>query len=280
MSCIYRIKENMHTYTDTEKRIAEYILENKDEVVNFSSQHFAKEINSSAAAIVRFSKKIGYNGFTHLKVELARDHSEEEQSFDKLIKEEDTIETMVRKSHYSNHRTFDNTYKLLNLEVLDASIAAISNARRIYLLGIGGSGIVCQDLYHKFVRIDADVVYFDDFHLEMSSLTHITENDVTIALSYSGQTREIIMAQKLAQDKGATTIAITQVGRNELSKNSDFVINIPKEESEVRLGSIASRFSMLAISDLLYLGVAKNNIEETRRKIVNTRDTIKSIRNI
>lgn len=102
MSCIYRIKENMHTYTDTEKRIAEYILENKDEVVNFSSQHFAKEINSSAAAIVRFSKKIGYNGFTHLKVELARDHSEEEQSFDKLIKEEEKIRL---KPWYVNHIT-------------------------------------------------------------------------------------------------------------------------------------------------------------------------------
>ncbi|QIK70020.1 MurR/RpiR family transcriptional regulator [Erysipelothrix sp. HDW6C] len=279
MSSLYRIKENMNNYTETEKKIAQYILENKDKVINYSSQHFAQEIDSSAAAIVRFSKKIGYNGFTHLKVELAKDRSEmEDTSFEKLINEEDSIETMIRKSHYVNHRTFDNTYKLINPMILGEAIEKIRGARRIYLFGIGGSSVVANDLSQKFVRIDREVLYFDDFHLGMSSLTHANNQDVIISFSYSGITHEIVIAQRLAAEKGVTTIAITQVGRNELAKLSDYVINIPKEESELRLGSIASRFSMFAISDLLYLGVAKVDIEKTRSKLLESRKNVKLIR--
>ncbi|MEG0415233.1 MAG: MurR/RpiR family transcriptional regulator [Erysipelothrix sp.] len=278
MSCIYRIKENMHTYTETEKKIADYILNNKDEVINFSSQRFAKEVDSSAAAVVRFSKKIGYKGFTHLKVELAKDQYDDDESIDKLIKEDDSSETMIRKALYSNHRTFTNTYKLINVPILEEAIDALKKARRVYLFGVGGSGVVCEDLYQKLIRIDIEARYFTDAHLEISALSFADERDVAIAISYSGVTREVVTAQKMASAQGVKTIAITQVGRSDLTKYSDMILNIPQEESELRLGSIASRFSMFAVSDLLYLGVAKENIEETRDKLVKTRQSVQSLR--
>lgn len=278
MSCIYRIKENMHTYTETEKKIAEYILNNKDEVINFSSQRFAKEVDSSAAAVVRFSKKIGYKGFTHLKVELAKDQYDDDESIDKLIKEDDSSETMIRKALYSNHRTFTNTYKLINVPILEEAINSLKKARRVYLFGVGGSGVVCEDLYQKLIRIDVETRYFTDAHLEISALSFADERDVAIAISYSGATREVVTAQKMASAQGVKTIAITQVGRSDLTKYSDMILNIPQEESELRLGSIASRFSMFAVSDLLYLGVAKDNIEQTRDKLVKTRQSVQSLR--
>lgn len=278
MSCIYKIKENMQDFTETEKKLGVYIIENKDKVINFSSQKLAEEVGTSAAAVVRFSKRLGYKGFTHLKVEIAKDTNiEDEDSLEKFVTEHDSIETMIRKAHYGNHRTFDNTYKLLQANILEESIAALNAARRIYLVGIGGSYLVVQDLSSKLVRIDKQAVFFDDFHLLVSSLSHITKEDVLVAFSYSGETKEVNVAQRMAKEKGVTTIAVTQAGRNELAKHSDLVISIPKEESELRLGSISSRFSMLVVSDLLYLGVAKENIEDTRSKLIDSRKNIRGL---
>ena len=49
--------------TETELVIAEFVLENQNMVVNSSAQKLAKLINTSPSAIIRFSKKIGYDGF-------------------------------------------------------------------------------------------------------------------------------------------------------------------------------------------------------------------------
>ncbi|CAM3581122.1 MurR/RpiR family transcriptional regulator [Erysipelothrix urinaevulpis] len=277
MSCIYRIKQNMDDYTATEKKIADYILNHKEITISSSAQNLADNIDTSAAAIVRFSKRVGYDGFTHLKVELAKDRSDEEEDFDSIIKQSDNFSMLVKKMAHENMMTFKNTYRLLNLQSLEEAIDCAQEAGRIFLFGIGGSGLVCEDLYQKFTRIDIRAVYNQDFHLQMSALTHAKPGDVSIAFSYSGETKEIISAQRVAQSKGVTTISITQLGKTSLAKYSDFVFNVPKEEAELRLGSIASRFSMFALSDLIYLEVARKNTVDIRRRIINTRETITKI---
>lgn len=280
MSSIFRIKENMEHLTSTEQRIAEYIMANKEKVLGYSALELGEAVNASAAAVIRFSKKIGYDGFTHFKVELARDRSDEptNQDFiDKLIESTDTAKDILLKNQMTNHITFENTYKLLDANVLDEVIEKVYKARRIYIFGIGGSGIIAEDLYQKFVRVDRDVYYFTDYHLSISSLSNVTKEDVVISFSYSGTTREIVLAQEIAQSLGATTIAITQVGKNYLSKISDYVINIPKEEQHLRLGSISSRYSMFAVSDVIYLGVVRHNIEGTRNQIVRSRANVLNI---
>lgn len=277
MSCLYRIKQGMDDYTATERRIAEYILDNKEDVISSSAQKLAKDISTSAAAIVRFSKTIGYEGFTHLKVELAKDRSEEEEEFDSIITDSDNMSVLIKKMEYENMATFKNTYKLLNVAELESAIERAQGANRIYLFGIGGSGIVCEDLHQKFTRINIDSVYHHDFHLQMSALTHAKKGDVSIAFSYSGETKEIITAQRIAQSKGITTISITQLGKTSLAKHSDYIFNVPKEEAELRLGSISSRFSMFALSDLIYLGLARETAVDIREKIINTRETIKEL---
>ena len=65
MSCIYKIKicDNL---TKNEKKLSTYILENVNEVIYDSIQSIASKTNTSPAAIIRFSKKLGYNGFSEL----------------------------------------------------------------------------------------------------------------------------------------------------------------------------------------------------------------------
>lgn len=276
MSSIYKIKEQLSELTDTEKRIGEYILNNKDAVVNFSSQKLADEVGASAAAVVRFSKRLGFKGFTHLKVEIAKDTSElEEVSVDQFINMEDSIEVLVKKAHFANARTLESTYRLIQPYILEAAIDVLANAERIYLIGAGASLLVAMDLRQKLSRINKTVVLFENYHDFLGSLSHITKDDVLIAYSYTGETREILYAVEVAKSHKTPIVAITQSSRNSLSKISDYVLMVPKEEMDLRIGSISSRFSMHAISDLLYMGVAKHQIEDARDRLKDTRGIAK-----
>ena len=279
MSCIYRIKESESRFTTTEKRIAEYIIGNKDATLRLSAKDLANEVNTSPAAIIRFSKKVGYSGFTELKLELAQDRSEEKNlDFDDVITASDSLDTMIKKVAYENNSTFEKTYKLLNQTVFGEAVEKIKKAKKVYLVGLGGSGIVCEDLYQKFIRLGIDVVFYKDFHLLMSALTYASKDDVCIALSYSGETKEVVNAQMHAMDRKASTIGISQLGNTSLSRYSDFMFYVPKEEQTLRLGSMSSRFAMLAITDLLYLEFARKDVEGTRKRIIETRKTIERIR--
>lgn len=279
MSCIFKIKEANASLTTTEQKIADYILENKEETINASAQSLADSIQTSAAALIRFSQKLGYKGFTALKVDLAKDQDEQDESFDELIKEEDSVETLIKKAQFTNLRTMNETYKLINPRQLQQAIDAIKQANTIYLLGIGGSGIICNDLLHKLSRINYNVVYHEDPHVLLARCAHITSNDAIIAISYSGETEIINAGIKYAKKAGATTIAITQFNpKSQLSKLSDIVLHVPLEEKELRLGAIASRTASLILTDLLYLGIAKENIEKTKQDIVKTRALIHKIK--
>lgn len=275
MSCIYKIRESLSTCTSMEKRLADYIIDNKDKVINYSTQLLAEESNTSAATVVRYAKKLGYKGFQHLKIDLAKDNSDEDFSFDNIILEDDDVDTLIKKSYVSNFKTLEQTYKLLNTSKIEEAITALCRCNTIYLVGVGGSAIICEDLVHKLTRINKKVVFYQNFHILLHTLTYIEPNDVLIAVSYSGETNEVLDSVKIANKCGATTIAITQFTKNNLSKLANISLYVPTKEKEMRLGAISSRFSSFIISDLLYLGIAKEHVEDTKNKILNTRKTIK-----
>jgi len=268
----------MASYTSTEKKIAKYILQNPNEVVQSSAQALGGMVGVSAAAVIRFSHKLGYRGFTALKVDLARDSSKAAINFDGVIKEEDSMETVVNKSKGLNMMLQDQAYRLLNTENLDRAVQALLKCQTIYLFGVSGSGIVCMDFMEKLSRINRRVVYHNDFHDQLASAAHMSNRDAAIAISYSGRTHEVNTAMKFAKEIGAMTIAITQFRKTPLSKLSDILLYIPTTERELRLGAIASRNASLIVTDLLYLGLAKSDMKQTKEYIVKTRNAINRLK--
>ena len=56
-----------------EKKVADYILEEKGKISYQSLQEIGRKINVGEATIVRFVKKIGFNGFQDLKINIAKE---------------------------------------------------------------------------------------------------------------------------------------------------------------------------------------------------------------
>ena len=278
MSCLFKIKEAGALFTSTEQRIAEYILQNPEKVVEGSAQELARESDTSPAAWIRFSKKLGYKGLPALKMDLAKDDKENDDLYHVLIEEKDSIETMVRKVQKSSRNTLEQTYKLLNTDELNAAIQYLLQASNIYLVGIGGSGVVCTDMMQKLTRLHRSVIYHEDAHVLLARIAHITPEDVLVAISYSGETNLVNAAVKYAKKNGTPVIAITQYNvRSTLAKEADVKLYMPLEEKELRLGAILSRNASLVLTDLIYYGIAKENVEQTKQDLVKTRELLHEV---
>ncbi|MEJ8736207.1 MurR/RpiR family transcriptional regulator [Erysipelotrichaceae bacterium HCN-30851] len=279
MSCIYKIKQSSSSFTATEKRIAEYILNNREQALEFTAQKLAEETDTSAAALIRFAQKLGYMGITAMKLDLAKDEDESDELFNVLIEENDSIELMVKKVQKISERNIQQTYKLLNITNLNNAIDKVKQAKNIYLIGIGGSGIVCMDFMQKLTRINRNVIYHEDFDVLLARLAHIDKEDILIAISYSGETQMVNLAVDYAKENDVSVIAITQYNvKSTLSKNADIKLYTPIEEKELRLGAISSRNSALVLTDLIYYGIAKENFNETKSDLTKTRSLIHKLK--
>ncbi len=278
MSCVYKIREGAASYTDTEKKLANYILNHINEVTLNSAQVLAEQVGVSAAAVIRFSKKLGYKGFTAMKVDLAKTDTVEISNFDDMIEEHDSMDTVLKKAENLNTMLQNQAYRLINAASLEKAVDALLHCHNIYLFGISGSGIVCMDLMQKLARINRNVIYNSDFHNQLAAAAHMTNEDAAIAVSYSGRTNEVNAAMHLAKDMGTATIAITQFKKSPLTKLADTLLYIPSTERDLRLGAIASRNASLIVTDLLYLGLAKSNVCLTKEYLVKTKEAIKRLK--
>lgn len=278
VDCKILIKAGMHSLTETERRLASYLLEHSDKVIRMNAKEFAGACNSSPAAVVRFSQKLGFQGFTDLKLTLAQESGQEDpDAFQSVIRDNDDMETIVRKAERIHLQNISLTYQMVNPTILSQAVEEICAGRHIHLFGVGASGLLAMDFLYKSSRIGIPAFYHSDVHTNLATASLLTEKDIVIAISYSGETRETVLAAKTARDRGCKVIAITRAGRSSLARLADYPLYIPGEEPELRVGAMTSRTSGLLILDLLYLGIAKHSPAQTEANLRATRDIIQAL---
>ncbi len=110
---------------------------------------------------------------------------------------------------------------IIKMSGLDDNIERLKNANRIIIVGCGTSwhaGLVAEYLFEEIARIPVEVEYGSEFRYRNPI---ITENDVVIAISQSGETADTLAAVKLAKAKGAFVFGICNVVGSSIAREAD-----------------------------------------------------------
>lgn len=280
MSVLYKIKSSMSAFTETDRSIAEFVFVNRQVVLESNAKELGDMTKTSAAAWVRFSKKMGYKGLPAFKVALAKETQSytNEDDIETFLNPQDSLMGLLQKTENMLTQNIRETFSLLDYHALEKAIEFIHEAKTVFLLGVGGSSIVCLDFYHKMTRIHQNVMYDRDLHTLMPRIAQLDKNDVVLVISYNGETESVNSIAKVAKTMGARIVGVTKYNlKSTLSTLSNIRLFVPVEEKEIRLGSITSRNSLLTITDLLYYGIAKTDFNVTKDLLVRTRQFIKEV---
>lgn len=279
MDIVLRIKEEYRKLTKSEKKVADYFIENYKDAINESTQSIAVATDTSPATVIRFVKTLKFDGLQQLKLAIAADmDSQKPDITDEIIHQKDGLSEIVEKNKRNLINSIERLYALMDLELIEKSVDAIDSAKKVYLFGVGASGIVCYDINYKLSRIGKDVVFNNDIHLQLVNLNFITKEDACVCVSYSGNTKETVLVAEIAKKAGAKTVGICCYGKNELSKICDITLRVPHDERELRLGAISSRNTTLTLLDTIYLAITHRHYPEVLHDIEATRDLIKRLR--
>lgn len=279
LDIVLQIKEEYSKLTKSEQRVADYFIDNYKDAINLSTQSIAAITGTSPATVIRFVKSLEFDGIQQLKLALAADlDSDKDYTGDEMIHPEDELEDIIEKNKINLIKSIEKLYALMDISLIEEAIDAIDNARKIYLFGVGASGIVCYDINYKLSRIGKDVVFNNDIHLQLVNLNFIKKEDACVCISYSGNTKETVLVAEIAKRAGAKTIGICCFGKNELSKICDITLRVPHDERELRLGAISSRNTTLTLLDMIYLAISHRHYPEVLEDIEATRNLIKKLR--
>ena len=268
MDYLIKIKERWDEFTPSDKKIGEYIVDNPEQIVNYNTLELADFIDTSQSAIIRFIKKIGYKGYIDFKIDVAKSLEESNDFFpDEVITKNESIENIISKSKNNVLATVEKTYALIDTEAIKRSIDDINKANNIYLAGVGSSGLICEDFSYKLQRTGKKVFYQVDAHTNLALVANIDKDDLLIAISYSGLTKEILIASEYAKKVGAKVISISKSLNSTLAHNSNELLLIPEIEREMRYGAISSRLSSQIITDILYYGYVAANTEKVNENM-------------
>ncbi|WP_303147506.1 MurR/RpiR family transcriptional regulator [uncultured Cloacibacillus sp.] len=251
-----RIQEKLESLSKMERKTAECMAENQDKLIYASITELAELAGTSEATVTRVCTKLGYSGFQALKVSVARELVSQQEKIHEDLKADSSPEMIIDKIFSSAIHTLTMTRKALDGKAVAGSIDALCRARRIVVIGNGNSGAIALDAQHKFLRIGLNVSAYTDDHMQMIAVVSMTKDDVLIAISHSGSSRDVAEAMQLAKENGATVISITNNGISPVSKLADIRLYTYSQETKYRTYAISSRMAELTIIDTLYTGVS------------------------
>ena len=148
------IKNTVAKLPDSERKIAEYILNNPHTVVNSTAGELGRLANASSAAVIRLCKSIGVSGFQELKVRVAGDLARDTEQGYRDIETNETIQSIVKKTASNSIQSLSDTAELVNYKEVERAVLALIGAKNIHFFGIGASHIIAIDAQQKFLRIN------------------------------------------------------------------------------------------------------------------------------
>ena len=268
-SLIHKIRFCYNELGPGEKRIAEYILNDAQNILSLSINELSSRCNCGAATIVRFSRRLGFDGYQGLKLGLASEISSA-STISSEIEKGDSCFEIFRKRINDIFVTLWNTESVLDAKSLETAANKIMNAKRIVIFGLGNSAAIAQDAAHKFLRLGLNAQVCCDNHMQAIVASHLDRDCVAIGISHSGTSKDIIDALRLSKIGNSYTICVTNYSDSPIVDNSDTALFTKADETKHSILAMSSRIAQLTIFDAIYSFIVINSSQTSLNAIYNT----------
>ena len=269
---IAKIIAQIPSLTKSEQRVATYITQTPQSVIFQSITELADCSNTSEATVVRTCKNLGFSSYQEFKVLLAQAIANPDQVIYGAIRIEDNapVATIVDSVFESTVQTLRLTQNALDVRTVEQAAELLCHAKRVFILGLGGSHAIAIDLQHKLLRLGIDAVYHPDLHMQRISIANQAgPEDVLFAISHSGSSKDVVDNVEIAKKANAKIIALTGAMKSPLSSCADVLLYTLSDETKHSIASVSSRLAQLVVIDVLHTIISNRDKEAVASRLEN-----------
>lgn len=267
--------QDSESFSDSELKIAAYIIHNSQEVIGMTIYQLADKTYASTATVTRFCRKLGTDGFTDFKIQLAKELntfslSDERIGQDTPFTKVDSPKAIAQNILNLNIQSTLDTYNHLDIEQLLFISKKIVQANSVYLYGSGQSLILAEEFQYKLLRIgiSASVAPQSGFQSMISSAQ--PKDSIAIMISYYGTNTINKNILEALESKAITSVLITGPNENPLSKIAHETVHVPSHEVLTsKMASYSSRAAMQLVIDIIYALVFSFDYDKNTEYIKN-----------
>jgi DNA-binding MurR/RpiR family transcriptional regulator len=280
MAAFSKIRALLPSLSNSEEKLADFILSSPETIRDLSSQKLASHVGVSQSSVVKFAQKLDYKGYPALKFAILDDMPNAKgQQLHGSISVDDDYRTMSNKLVQSKISVLQQTQRMNDQKAIDQAASLILSANRVMLTGLGGSALVAKDFSYKLQKLGITAISQVDGHAQLALVTTLNEGDVVFALSESGSTREVANIVKHAKDNGTPVISLTKFGATVVSNMANVKLYSVAEDASTRISSILARTAQELIIDVLFIRLMQRS-DKTRELLEKTREVLTQYRDV
>jgi len=265
--------------TKSDRRLASLVLSDLDFASKAAISEIAARVGVSEPTVTRFCRNLGCEGLRDFKFYLAQaiaigGQYLSPEPLNRDIRDQRIASAITEAAIAAILRAGEN----LDMKALVGVAARIATSGNVLCIGSGGiSSMMATEMQNRLFRLGLSALAQVDGQLQRMYAAVATSETTLVAFSVSGYARSVIEAVQVAQQYGATTVAITAPD-SALAKAADTVIHFQPLEDGNIYKPTSSRYALMAIVDMIATSVAEARgpkVLENLRRIKQSVNTLK-----
>ncbi|GAA0795318.1 MurR/RpiR family transcriptional regulator [Faecalicatena orotica] len=221
------IKENYDSIFSAEKKVADFVLQNPQKAVDSNVSELAKQSGVSDATVVRMCHHIGYTGYYQFRIALSRELGRKQYATSSRLQNKDE----VGKVFHDYAEAMIAIGERIDVDVMWKCVNLLKTCRQAHLMAVGNTCPLTQYMGFRLGRLGIKSTYNVAAEYFLNHVNLADPDDILIAISQSGTSRQVVQGMELGKEKGLKIIAITAFAQSPVAALADYVLlSAGKEE--------------------------------------------------
>jgi DNA-binding MurR/RpiR family transcriptional regulator len=220
------IRQRFDEFSRSQKDVGQYIVDHLEEAAFHTAEELARRANTSSSTVVRFAQALGFEGFPELQA-AARDEYRRAREGNGGAEPAPAPLFPIDQTEFeaalaADHANVEETARKVDRDEVAAGAELISGAERIVLCGTDQMAFFASYLRHLLMLLDlrAEVVASPSQE-GLARLGRVDDKTVLVGFSAGRPHPLVVRALKLARNRRAATIAISDATLSEIAKLAD-----------------------------------------------------------
>ncbi|MFB0957668.1 MurR/RpiR family transcriptional regulator [Clostridiaceae bacterium HFYG-1003] len=280
MNILESMQENYDTLTKTQKKIADYLMNNIEKACFLSLKELAQNVSVSEVTILNFSKKLGLSNYSDIKKSLQAHIT---NIVGISIKNDLEMKGLTNKFQiyeeyrYKEIERIRNTYEAIDPGLLFSVVERIKKAKTIHIYGHKVSHVAAKfmELRLKTIGFNNSVVNTMDEFDVMFDLVNTDKEDLVFVFSFPYYSRHTINIMDYLKSVHANTITITDRIDSPiyLDEMNSIIVNT---EHPIYFNSLTAVFSVIDMIMTILVLEGKERFERYRKLVWSLEDKLQN----
>ncbi len=262
MNLWHRIKEQKHM-TSSDRKLSAYLLHHPDTIRGLSSRELARCSGVSAASVIRFCHRLGYESYQEFKVALLV--ALESQHTVSPLKPSTTTYGLMQQVAELSRQVIEKTQATISYQQMDRAVEYILKASQVDLYGRGMNRQLLEMEKYHFVRIGIQASQEEFRNARFSQALNADASHVALMISHRGHTPEYLHIAHELKRKGIPLILLCGMKDSPLAELADILFEIDIGSYFEEMSTIVFKMSAGYVLDTLFaIALAKkgNQLQE------------------